>query len=92
MEINFKKNFYLYGELSGNYNSEIDEKDYFVIYTKPQIFDDVSLSSLEGFFVQEPGLGGGKDLTYLDSKIYFNREKMSEFEKEHNGKFIPFKN
>ena len=84
-------NYYFYGVADGKYDSKIEKEKCFVIYTKPQIFDGVSLSSLEGIFIQEPGLKIDKDLSLLQPQIYFGKDRMQEFEKEYGGKFFPLK-
>jgi len=102
MEIDIRKNIYLYGACSGKYDSEDDKKNKIVVYTTSNIsiFDNIPLSSLEGIFVSDDyynldkenyyNLDKEKRLNGLIPQVYVKRDKMQAFEKKYLGKFHSF--
>lgn len=73
------------------YDGEDKKNNYIVIYVKPTIFDNVTLSSLEGVFVaDESNMERDKRLSWFVPQLHFKKDRMSEIEKKYNGKFFPF--
>ncbi|MBU2615526.1 MAG: hypothetical protein KKC19_00285 [Nanoarchaeota archaeon] len=74
---------YLYGRTMDRLGGE--EEGSLTIYVNPKIFDDVRLSSLEGFFVIQKG-----DLNDFTSQFVIRRDWMAQIQSRYGGKFVPF--
>ncbi len=91
---------YPYGKVWDMLNKKEDEKDVdkISIYTAPEIFGSVPLSSIEGYFVVLHNEAIDIDKRKYKEKFstfipqfHIKRDKMSELEEEFGGKFYPFK-
>ncbi len=83
------KNIYPYGIYYNNseFRFPTEEQNWtgMIVYTasiKNERF--TSLSSLEGFFVSD------KDLNNPNNNLLCRKDQIKDFEKKHEGKFIPF--
>ena len=78
-----------------NKKEDEEDKDKIAIYTHPQTFGKVPLSSLEGYFVsfsdnsitKRPWI---ERLSELIPQLHVKRDRMRNLEEEYNGKFYPF--
>ena len=63
-----------------------EEKDLVLLYlNRVRKSSDMEIKSLEGVFVSD------EELVLADHIMEIPREKMSKFEKEYFGKFVPFR-
>ena len=75
---------YLYGRTMDRLGGG-EKEDSLTIYVNPEIFDNVKLSSLEGFFVMSTA-----DLSDVTPQLVFRKERTAHIESKYGGRFIPF--
>jgi hypothetical protein len=97
MKIKLDFEIYPYGKVIDMLKKkENKSKKHFIsIYTIPKTFEEVPLSSLEGYFIVfsdkslDPGMT--EYFSAFIPQYHVERNKMSTLEKRFNGKFFPFR-
>lgn len=89
MEIDIKKNIYMYGAYYDASRVDVPKKEHnwttIIVYINPDRETERKICSIEGYFVAE-----GNKLAKFSGNTLCVREQMPDFEKKYHGKFFPF--
>ena len=96
MKIEITPNIYLYGKCLDELLNDVERAKNLTIYTRPQSFKEVPLSSLEGYFVSFSDESIFKRplierLSPHIPRVRVKRNEIENFEIEYCGTFFPFK-